>query len=472
MKRDILPGFFLFMIIFSLLSIVAFPQDFTYNASLGVSGIAGTKERLPFWFTSNQLGRYSTVAEWQQLTEGELHGHLSVSRKIKLDFGADMALAVSNKETKAKIIQAYAGLSWKILAIKVGAYADEEVSGGLSASNGNIIRSLNYRPYPMVRLSTSGYIPFLFAKRWFRFKAEYDEGILYGDRIIDRPHLHHDMLSFLFLTGKTSRFSVGVDRYVFWGGRSGYYGQLPADFHSYIHYILGLKGNSNFPEGDQENVAGNQLGSYLLVFEKDMANCKLEIRISHPFEDGSGMQFYNYKDNMYSFYIRRNKAGSPVDEFLFEYLHTKHQSGSNLDFSGRWIHPYGRDDYFNHSLYRTGFSYLGHSMGTPLFFPLQSNDEGYISGFENNRVSAFHAGFRGYLSENLSWKALFTYSRNFGTYEVPYDPVRKQFSSFAEFSWRKKPYPFIISTQVAADFGDLSGECIGLGLAFKYLFGD
>lgn len=462
MKKSIL-------LIFSLLcALVSFSQDRTFDASIETTGLAGTKDNLPFWFTNNQLGKYSTSAKWQELTEGKLSGLISLTEKIELSYGADLAFLVTDKNTDAKVIQAWAGLSGKIITFKAGAFADEEVLCGLSASNGNIVRSLNYRPYPMIRVSTSGFIPLWFAKKWFRFKAEYDEGMLYDDRVVNHPHLHHTLLAGQFLTGKTFRLSFEMNRYVFWGGNSAQYGHLPDGFGSYFRYILGLQGNSDFLETDQDNVAGNQLGSYLFIAEKDLESYQLQIRISHPFEDRSGMEFYNFKDNIYSFYVSKNKKGSLVDEFLFEYLYTKNQSGSIEQISGRLKHPKGGDSYFNHGIYRTGFSYHGYCMGTPLFYPLVKNADGTIVGIGNNRVSAFHAGAKGYLAKQVTWKTILTYSRNFGTYSTPYNPVRKQFYSLAEFSWKSKSCPIAISTLMAADFGDLTDDQFGLGLTFKW----
>ncbi len=447
---------------------LSYSQKNTFSASLETTGISGNREGLPFWFTSNNLGKYSPSASWQWLTEGQLSGYISIRNRYKVSYGTDITLSVSDKNTEAKIIQAWAGFAGKTLSFKAGNFADEVILGGLSSSNGNIVRSLNFRPYPMVRLSTSGYIPFLFAKKWLRFKASYDEGILLDDRIDQRPHLHHTLLGGQFLINKTLKLSLEIDRFAFWGGKSSRYGQLPDDFGSYFRYILGIKGSSKFVEGDQNNVAGNQIGSYTIFAEKDLSDYQLQLRISHPFEDGSGMELLNFRDNIYSLYLSKNKSGSIIDELLFEYMYTKHQSGSSSVASGRWNDAQGRDDYFNHSVYQTGFSYYGYSMGSPLFYPLVRNADGIVSGFGNNRISAFHVGAKGYVSKQIAWKTLLTYSRNFGTYSKPYTPLRKQFCSLAEFIWKSEKYPLSVSGQFAADFGELLKDQFGFGLKFKW----
>jgi len=456
------------LILFLLSACGSFAQNSIFNANLETTGLAGTKSSLPFWFSHNQLGKYSTSSNFQELTEGNLSGAVPLNTKLQLSYGTDLALLFSENGTNAKIIQAYAGLSGKILTLKAGAFADEETLGGLSSGNGNLIRSLNYRPYPMIRISTSGFVPFLFAKSWLRVKAEYDEGSLRDNRIVHHPNLHHKSLAFQFRTSKTFRLSAGIDHYVFWGGTLPNGEKLPDGLKDYFRYVLGKKGSSEFLETDQFNVAGNQLGAYLLTAEKDLENYQLQIRISHPFEDHSGMELDNLQDNLYSLYIRKNQTGAFIDEFLFEFLYTKDQSGSFHRISGPGKHKRGNDNYFNHGVYSTGFSYHGYSMGTPLFSPLVKNEEGTVAGFGNNRVSAFHAGAKGYLSKQVRWKAMLTYSRNFGTFNDPYESVREQAYTLAEFCWNSKKLPFSFSTRLAADFGDLTDN-LGAGFAVKWI---
>jgi len=455
-------------IILLLSGVTAFSQNRISEASLETTGLAGSGDYLPFWFSQNQLGKYSTSSNVQELTEGKLSGVNVLSDKFNLVYGTDLGFLVNENGVRAKIIQAYAGISGKTLSLKAGAFADGEILGGLSSANGDLIRSLNYRPYPMIRLSTSGFVPLPFAKSWLQVKAEYDEGFLRDDRIVHHPHLHHKSLEFRVLASETFRFTAGVNHYVFWGGtqtlENGQKQKLPHSLKDYFRYILGRSGSSDFLTTDQENVAGNQLGSYKFTAEKDLQNYRLQARITHPFEDHSGMNLMNWRDNLYTFFIQKKKKGTPLDEFLFEYMHTKHQS-REYDDDGVL---YSYDNYFNHSVYSTGFSYKGYSMGTPLLFPLVKNAGGKVAGFENNRVSAFHAGARGHVSKQVCWKALLTYSRNFGTYYAPYDSVHRQFYSLAEIGWNSKNSPLSFSTQLAADFGDQADNQVGVGFSVKW----
>lgn len=462
---------FLFFLVLLVSTFVSFSQSLITEASLSSTGLMGNGNNLPFWMVQNQLGKYSSTGNWQELTEGTVMGSTKLFGAVDLTYGADLAVLISEKGIDLKIIQAFIGLSGKVIGIKAGAFADKELMGGLSSTNGDLLRSMNYRPYPKVSLSTPGFIPFLVAKSWFRIKAEYEEGLLTDERVIDQPHLHHKSLMLQFLPSPSLRFTMGINHYVFWGGRSDQYDQFPSDLNSYVRYVTGRPGGSDFLETDQLNVAGNHLGSYLFTAQKDFENFQLELRVSHPFEDGSGMGFENTKDNLYSIHFRKNETGAMLDELVFEYLYSKHQSGDrSLEAGLAEEHKRGGDSYFNHGVYTSGFTYEDQIMGTPLFGPIRKNQDGVVVGVANNRVSAFHVGVKGYLSNSLRWKGMVTYSRNFGTYDQPYDPFRQQIYSLWELSWKSKDHPLLLSAFTGIDMGQLSEDQLGIGLQAQWTF--
>lgn len=459
-----------FLILFFLTTFF-FARSQSFDASIQTTGLVAGGNSLPFWMTHNQLGRYSQTGNFQELTEGRFSGRTNVLGNLSLSYGTDLALLISKQGMDPKIIQAYLGLSGKVIRLQAGAFADEELMGGLSSSNGDLLRSLNYRPYPKVRLSTPGFIPFLFAKSWFRFSAEYDEGLLTDERVVDKPHLHHKSLMVQFLPHPTMRFTVGINHFVFWGGRSEEFGQLPQSLKDYPKYVMGVAGGDNFMETDQLNVAGSQLGSYLFSFEKDFDRYHIQLRASHPFEDGSGVGLKNKKDNLYTFYWRKHHSGTFLDEFLVEYLYSKHQSGDPYKMAEAGIpqiHISGGDNYFNNGIYASGFTYLGQSMGTPLFEPIRYRADGKVIGLTNTRVSAFHLGAKGTLIGNFSWKTLITYSRNFGTYSQPMSPYRSQLASLAELGWKSNTLPLQISGLLGYDTGKLLPHNLGIGIQVRW----
>lgn len=454
-----------------LFYILLLPFSCLAQLSVETTALFGSKEALPFWFTHNQSGRYATTGQVQSLTEAQLLGSAQWPKNLTFTYGADLALLVTDKEADANIIQAWAGLSGKWLRLQGGAFEEEEQMGGLSSSNGHILRSLNYRPAPRLRLSTPGFLPIPFTGNKLFIRGEYDESLLTDTRFTDRPHLHHKSLALLWASSPSLRLTAGVDHYVFWGGTSPTRGELPDSFSDYFRYITGRSGTANFSDTDRLNAAGNHLGAYLLSAEKSFERFSLRLQLSHPFEDGSGMSFENIRDNLYSLYWRNNRQGSLLDELVVEYLYTKHQSGDRSDEQHLPVtRRHGVDNYFNHEIYITGFTYHGYSMGTPLFEPLQYNAQGLVTGVANNRVSGVHLGARGTISPTLSWKTLFTYTRNFGTYLNPYLSVRPQFYSMAQLGWQSPRLPLSLSALMGTDIGELVSDKVGIGCRVRWIF--
>lgn len=241
-----------------------------------------------------------------------------------------------------------------------------------------------------------------------------------------------------------------------WGGISPLYGQLPDDFHSYLLYITGQAGDAKFLETDQYNVAGNQLGSYYLQLDVIRDRFNLTFYYSHPFEDRSGMEYDNWRDNLIGAYFMLSKRAL-INKVVYEFMYTLNQSGP--------IHQYhvmrGRDNYFNHGIYMSGFTYREYTLASPLFSPLTVSD-GVVRGIANNRLVMHHLGVEGSISTALTWKGLFTYSHNLGTYNNPYENPKNQFSSLLSFTYSTPSFPVDLSLAAGVDLGDMYQNRCGI----------
>ena len=78
---------------------------------------------------------------------------------------------------------------------------------------------------------------------------------------------------------------------------------------------------------------------------------------------------------------------------------------------------YGWDNYFNHYIYQSGWTYNNRMIGNPLF-TVGKNPGRYSDGIYiiNNRIKAHHFGLAGKIRHNANYRILFTYSKNYGTY--------------------------------------------------------
>jgi len=454
-----------FLFAFSLFSLTAFSQLSKISASATTLGKKGSE--VPFWFTHNQFGKYEQQVRSQFQSEVDYSGIYPVNENLDVLIGTDVAFSYDRNSSQLMIIQAYAGVSNQYAIVRIGAFANDIEFENLSSSNGDIVNSINCRPIPKLSLTSNDFILSPIWGKYLSFKFAYEEGFLENDRYIRNAMLHHDQLYVRYRASQKLTITAGVNRYIFWGGTKPDGAKLPSGVKNYLRYLSGKAGDNSFSRSDQENVAGNQLGSYLLSLQHSFKNWEAEFRMTHPFEDHSGMEFDNWRDNLTTLYIKRKKKGHLVDALLFEFMYTKHQSGNRHQITGpRDQHMRGLDNYFNHGMYRSGFSYKDYSIGTPLFtpiiYPMSSG-----RGFANNRVVAWHIGSKGYILPNLSWKALITYTRNFGTYSRRLEPYRYQWYSMAELNLLIPEQKLTITGLAGIDYGDLSGKKLGLGLSLK-----
>lgn len=164
------------------------------SISLINTSLVGTENTLPFWFTANQLGKIEGNNQFINLSELNIQQKIS-TKNPKLGFyGGASIIGGINNNSYLQVNQVFAGTTYSGWQLTGGLFADEEIYGGLSTTNGSIASSLNARPYPKIRFGTAGFKPF-FSSKTFAFKAEYDEGLLNDDRFVDQLKLHHKSLA-------------------------------------------------------------------------------------------------------------------------------------------------------------------------------------------------------------------------------------------------------------------------------------
>ncbi len=156
-------------------------------------------------------------------------------------------------------------------------------------------------------------------------------------------------------------------------------------------------------------------------------------------------------------------SAGPLRGIVLEFLSTRFQGGPEFFV--------GRDNYYNHSVYRSGWNYGGQIIGTPLFLSqtraaAYGLNPGTDQPIMSNRVVAAHAGFKGQISPRIGWQTLATYARHYGNYynTSAFTPAMRQGHLLQEFSG-KLGTGFSLSGAVGYDFGDLYSNWGGqLGL--------
>lgn len=439
------------------------------HISVSNTTLAATDSVLPFWFTANQHGKIQENNSFLNISElfiGQNYQNIN-NQKTGYTWGGDF-VAAFGENSYYQVNQAFAGFSFKGWEIKGGMFYDEILFAGLSTSNGNIAASGNARPVPKVRFATLGFKQLPFWQNWFSFQGEYEEGFLNDERYVGGAHLHHKSFNLKFQTSATFNFQFGFEHYAMWGGTSKNenIGELPG-WENYWRYVFALPGGEDFPETDKKNISGNQLGTYQLQAEKEYSEFNVAAYISHPWEDNSGLNWHNWPDNLIGLHVNFKNNKKLITDVVYEFTNSRQQSIRDSTYS--WDETTGKwkkneyDNYFNHGVYASGFTYLKQVMSSPLFFPINISNS-ISMGLKSNRLFSHHFGFKGNFSDFIEWKGFLTYIQHLGTYPQPYEENQKQISGLFEVHYINPDFPFQIGLSAARDTGNYAGKNLGIQL--------
>ena len=432
------------------------------QVSVGETTLISSGNDLPFWMSSNKNGTISLHNPTYLLFQAGLRRGLECDslKKWGYTYGGNMVYGLAGG-TDFQPNQYWFGVRYHSLILKAGAEADPIIYGGLSSTNGNMDHSGNARPVPGLTLSTNRYLPFLFAKKWFSFRFQYEEGFLSADKqAVTNAHLHHKNLYFRNRLSPTLTLTVGAEHYVFWGGISPVLGPQPG-WNQYFRYILARSGGKSATLSDQLNQAGNGLGIYNIILTKNWPTIIATFYWNHPFEVPSDTGLSNATDGLFGIHIGKKKKGSFLTDFVYEFMHTNGRMRNNLNTNS------GSSDYFNHGEYTSGFTYFQRMMGSPLFVPTIGAD-GISQGFESNMMWMHHLGLGGTVGGGFSWKSLITISRNFGIPYNLYPKPLKECSLLLESIYATPKLPFTLKAGLAGDYGSRFEHRFGgyLGISF------
>lgn len=440
---------------------------------------------LPFWMTSNKNGVLSLHNGNYQLIQAGFTKKLEPDsvNKWSYTWGANFVYGYGEK-SDFQANQYWFGVRHKWLIIKAGAQPDPILYEGLSSTNGNLDRSNNARPLPGISLTTNNYIPFLFWKKWFSFRAEFEEKFYSNHAFVKDAHLHHKSLYGKATLPLNWSVTAGLEHFVDWGGTSPTEGAMPG-WSQYFNYILGLKAGPGAYTDDRLNKSGNQLGIYSVEIKKVWSKSSVSLYWNHLFEDRSGMEMVNWLDGLWGIHLSKKDKSALITDFVYEYMYTLNQSGSihhhpspTPSNPGR-ITGRGRDNYFDHYIYRS-FTYYNRMMGTPLFVPRIGAD-GVADGFASTRMWMHHIGMKGALGSGVYWKTMLTLSRNFGVYnesfpwsadfgQAVYPVPKDEFSFLCELNYRGNKLPFQVNVGIAGDYGDRFESRTGAYAGISYQF--
>lgn len=394
-----------FLLLLFLLAVNTFYSQIQYSGSVNLKGYYSSKEKLPFWFYSNQIGRISettNIAGW-------------LSGKAKYDFNTKASLEIGGGllyqdafSDEVFIDELYADFNYSWIEVIAGRKQEPEMYNGLSATNENFVWSLNARPMPGMQVQTSRPVYFNENKK-LGLEFSWEEYLMGNDRFVKGTRLHKKSLYIVANLENRWKLKGGITHAAQWGGNSPIHGNQPTSIIDYLKVLTGREGGENANPSDQVNVLGSHLGTYELYFKKDFGDFSLQFLYNHFFEDGSGSRFANFPDGRYGLFYVNNQTEF-ISYFIYEFYYTKDQSQTP---------PYLFDYYFNNGVYASGWTYQNRVIGVPL---LTTNYyEAYPLGSEtirvgNNSIIAHHFGFSGQLFRTFPYKFIATYRKNYGHY--------------------------------------------------------
>lgn len=456
---------------------------------------SGQNGFLPFYLVSNQFGE---IKEDQNLF---VKGALNYDYKFFEKFKATTGFSFRNDILSSYFVKFNLGnffLSAGRLRESVGGNSNGLSSGSLGISQ-------NARPVPMISAGLTDYTNIPLTGGYLKFKGDIRHGWFEKNRVIANAQLHSKSFYVILDLDKHIGFkaSSGLVHFAQFGGVANGTEQLPDSFSDFLKVFKGggASGEGVGTEGEN-NGLGNHLGIVDTKVEKTFGKHKLTLNYQKPFEDEGSLQYISLTDYLLGAEWDFGKSSSWLNKVYIEILQTRWQSGPGIpdptediqtieDNQGYFFGQ--RDDTYNNFLYRSGWTYHGQVIGNPLFLTYQRTLNffdvypDYEVAIANNRIWAFHSGFDGFIKSNLSYKVLFTYSRNSGTYAGLYEgrfswegvrtdpdfeyvflPVQEQFYSSVYLKYEINKLPMAIELRLAHDFGDLY-QLFGGELSFKYV---
>lgn len=442
-------------------------------------------ENTPFWLVNNIQGLGSPKFNNGWVRASAIK---NIDSQKKFSWGAGVDLVGGwNLISPFRIQQLFGEIKYRRLWIMAGSREMWGFYNNRHLSSGDLFLSGNAMPIPQFRIGTYDFAPFWGTNGWFSVKAYLAYGkftdskwqkdwVAYGSNRTSGVLFCSRGLWFRF--GKESDFpitaDIGVEMGTQFAGtvyKDGKVLRMPHKFVDWVKAFIPVPGNSDTLMEEQTNVQGNMTGEYTISLSYvPNSDWRFRAYFEHYFEDHSQMflEYGPWKDGLWGLEISFPKNRF-VNSLVYEFITTKDQTGAvNHDWTPEVPSQVsGRDNYFNHYLYNAWQNW-GMTMGTPLAIsPIYNKN--HILTIYNTRFLAHHIGLKGNPLDNLSWRVLLTFSRNWGTYWLPLEEVMNNFSGLVEISYSPQNWKgFFANGALAWDHGPLLGNNFGGMISFGF----
>ena len=397
--------YLLFIFIFYFLNPLSLSSqqiDSRFNIKSGLSfssNFKGLQHDLPFWLHSNKNGSIdkssANLKSYISLT-ADLYKNDLLNIKVKSKF-INRVAHINSAHLEIGSIE----LEFNNFEIIAGRFYDPLTNKENHLSIGSFMYSNNALPLPKIAIITKDYVSVPRTNDIIRFNALFAHGWFDSNRWIQKVYLHEKYF-YLNIKYKFIDAKAGIVHNTQWGGHRGTY-KLPSGFKTYFEVIMAKASSSkNAPPGEVNNTVGNSIGAYDFNLGLKFNNFNINIYRLFYLEDGVSTRFRSPWDGSWGVIIKPNNLVS-IKNIIWEHVNTKKMDSFDWE-------PRGTANYYNHGIYKTGWTYKNRVIGNPLILANNS----LVRPIYNNIIIGHHIGFDGDLISDITYQFLYTFSRNYG----------------------------------------------------------
>lgn len=473
------------------LGMTAAAEDFTMNYSAELQAVGGPGDFTPYYINSLRHGTLTSARG--ALLDLKAWRPVDLSRRFSYSFGIEAyASAVNsvdyaryNAETQslgqhsvrpAPIVlqQLWGEVKYRGVFLYAGLRDFKPSLLNERLSSGDLMESGNSRNIPQVR---AGFIDFQnipFTNGWVQIQGE----VAFAkstDNDWQKSHFNyyqgHLQLGWwynykrcYFRTKPSQPFSITIglqaaaqfNGSVYWYSNGKLSNTHRQSFRlKNLYEIMLLKG------GDGDYYWGNHLGAWDFQARYRLRNrSEIKAYFSWLWEDGSGIGKLNGMDGLWGLEWKAAKPGALTGAVLEVITFMNHGGPIHYaphDYTNPTLNDNrtaGADNYYNNH-YANGYALYGMCIGSPMFISPIFNTDGATTTFLNNRFWGIHGAAEGQITPTLSYRAMASYRRFFGTPFIPAMEITHDVSVFFEAKWQLPQVPGLqLGAQLALDYGN------------------
>ena len=428
-NSNTLKGCLLLICFFLVYPQFANAQNSDFNVFYRSSFYGSTEGTMPFWLSANVNGKVDPNSS-NFINELGFSRELKVTRNLSLAAGSNVVARLS-EDNSFHFTELYSSISYHAFRLDIGRFNQPIGLNNHSLSAGSMMMSTNAIPIPRITISNPEFVNVPFSNGFLEYKGMYSHGWFTENRFVDDAYLHQKYLYLKINIGKFSGIG-GIVHNALWGGTSENpnVGKLPQSFSDYLRVVTGSSADpdSDAPGGEISNTLGNSVAAYEFGATYDFESMTVSATRLFYLEDGVSRRFRSPWDGVWGLNINFKDQSRLLQAITYEHINTRRQDSRS--FQAR-----GRANYYNHFLYRSGWSNYGRVNGIPL---ITYNPE--ANRIDNNILVGHHIGASGYLKSDLGYKILATYTRNYGTVGGKVPPETVDFPSR-----REDQYSFLLN---------------------------